>query len=262
VIYLVFYVISFVACIGGAICGIGGGVIIKPVLDAFAVLDVATVSFLSGCTVLAMTCYSIGRAMYKKKSVIDLRISTLLSIGAIGGGIIGKISFEYLSAIFSNNNKIGTVQGSALFFLTLGTMIYTINQDKIKTHKTSNIYSCMIIGLILGILSSFLGIGGGPINLVVLYFFFSMSSKVAAQNSLYIILFSQSASLLQAIMSNSVPEFGLLLFMGMVTCGILGGAMGGKINRKIDDRAVNKLFIMLMTIIMLVTAHNIYNYIQ
>ncbi len=43
----------------GAICGIGGGVIIKPTLDAFGVLSVSTISFLSGCTVLAMTCYSV-----------------------------------------------------------------------------------------------------------------------------------------------------------------------------------------------------------
>ena len=90
-VYLIFYLISFIACIGGAICGIGGGVIIKPVLDAFAVLDVATISFLSGCTVLAMTCYSVGRAMWKKESVINLRTSTPLAIGAIGGGIIGKL---------------------------------------------------------------------------------------------------------------------------------------------------------------------------
>ena len=46
------------------------------------------------------------------------------------------------------------------------------------------------MSITLGILSSFLGIGGGPINLVVLFFFFSMDTKTAAQNSLYTILFS------------------------------------------------------------------------
>ena len=55
VIYAVFFGVSFLASIVGAICGIGGGVIIKPVLDAFGVLDVSAISFLSGCTVLAMS---------------------------------------------------------------------------------------------------------------------------------------------------------------------------------------------------------------
>ena len=57
-IYLVFLIVCFGASIVGAICGIGGGVIIKPVLDSFGVLDVTAISFLSGCTVLSMTTYS------------------------------------------------------------------------------------------------------------------------------------------------------------------------------------------------------------
>ena len=57
--------------------------------------------------------------------------------------------------------------------------------------QVKNSLVCVAVGLTLGIMSSFLGIGGGPINLVVLYFFFSMETKVAAQNSLYIILIFQ-----------------------------------------------------------------------
>ena len=53
------YVIYFLICLGasilGAISGIGGGVIIKPVLDSLGTLNVSTISFLSGCTVLSMT---------------------------------------------------------------------------------------------------------------------------------------------------------------------------------------------------------------
>ena len=61
-VYLIFLIVSFGASIAGAICGIGGGVIIKPALDAVGVLDVATISFLSGCTVLTMSCYSVYKA--------------------------------------------------------------------------------------------------------------------------------------------------------------------------------------------------------
>ena len=60
-IYLIFLVVCFGASIVGAICGIGGGVIIKPVLDSFGVLDVTAISFLSGCTVLSMTCFHENR---------------------------------------------------------------------------------------------------------------------------------------------------------------------------------------------------------
>ena len=45
---LFFLIISLAASIVGAICGIGGGVIIKPLLDVTGLATVATSSFLSG----------------------------------------------------------------------------------------------------------------------------------------------------------------------------------------------------------------------
>ena len=56
---ILFFVVSFLASIAGAICGIGGGVIIKPTLDMFGLASVSTISFLSGCTVLSMRLYSL-----------------------------------------------------------------------------------------------------------------------------------------------------------------------------------------------------------
>lgn len=44
---LLYLVVSFLASVIGAICGIGGGVIIKPVLDLCGLASVSTISFLS-----------------------------------------------------------------------------------------------------------------------------------------------------------------------------------------------------------------------
>ena len=46
---LLFFVVSLAASVVGAICGIGGGVIIKPTLDVFGWASASTISFLSGC---------------------------------------------------------------------------------------------------------------------------------------------------------------------------------------------------------------------
>ena len=56
IMYAVFLLVSFGACVVGAICGIGGGVIIEPVLDSFGLLNVSTISFLSGCTFHSNPC--------------------------------------------------------------------------------------------------------------------------------------------------------------------------------------------------------------
>ena len=47
--YLLILMICFLASFIGAICGIGGGIIIKPFLDSYGVADVKTISFLSSC---------------------------------------------------------------------------------------------------------------------------------------------------------------------------------------------------------------------
>lgn len=258
--YVLFVLISFGASIIGAICGIGGGVIIKPVMDAFGVLSVAAVSFLSGCTVLSMSTYSIARSFLAKEKQIELRTATALAIGAAIGGIAGKQLFSIVSGWFAEADTVGAIQAVFLLLLTLGTLLYTLRKERIHTHTTKSLLICLLVGFILGLLSSFLGIGGGPINLVVLYYFFSMSSKQAAANSLYIIFFSQLSSLLLSIFNQTVPKVELPLLALMVLSGIAGGMLGRAVNQKIEDKVVDRLFILLMVIIMGICCWNIVRY--
>ena len=109
-------------------------------------------------------------------------------------------------------------------------------------------------------MSSFLGIGGGPINLVVLYYFFSMETKEAAQNSLYIILFSQAASTIRSVLTMDLAQVSVALIIGMVVCGICGGIAGRSINKHIDSERVDKLFIGLMVVIICINIYNIAKY--
>ncbi len=88
-----------------------------------------------------------------------------------------------------------------------------------------------------------------------------MDTKTAAQNSLYIILFSQIASLINTLATGNVPEFGIELLVIMVLCGILGGAAGRIVNRRMEASMVNQLFIGLMVVIMLICVYNIIQFI-
>ena len=173
---VVFFLICFFASIIGAICGIGGGVIIKPVLDAFGVMDVANISFLSGCTVLSMTTYSVIKSKLSGSSNIEQKTGLPLALGAAVGGLLGKWMFSFVSSLSPDKNKVGAVQAACLMLVTVGTLVYTLYKERIKTYHVTNLMACVAIGIFLGILSSFLGIGGGPINLVVLFFFFSMTT--------------------------------------------------------------------------------------
>lgn len=258
--YILFGVICFGASVIGAICGIGGGVIIKPVLDVFGVMSVAAISFLSGCTVLSMTTYSVIKSRKNKKSALDQTVGFPLAIGAAVGGVIGKNLFSMVSSMFADKDRVGAVQAACLLVVTAGTLLYTIYKNKIHTFHVTNRILCALIGCALGVMSSFLGIGGGPINLVVLFFFFSMTTKKAAENSLYIIFFSQLANLLVALGTRTVPEFPIGVLILMVCGGILGGMCGRKINSRIEEKTVDRLFIGLMSVIIFINVYNIFKF--
>lgn len=259
-ISLLVFAVCFLASVIGAVCGIGGGVIIKPALDALHILDVSTISFLSGCTVLSMTSYSVLRSRKSGSSSFDPQLGLPLSIGAAAGGIAGKQLFEMVKALSSDPDRVGAIQAAFLLIVTLGTLLYTIFKEKIPTHHIKNRLLCLLSGLILGVLSAFLGIGGGPINLVLLFGLFSMDTKTAAENSLYMIFFSQAASLAVSILSGTVPEFPLPLLLLMVCGGIGGGICGRSLNKKIDNKTVDKLFIALMVVMIIINIYNIFSF--
>ncbi|MBQ7859679.1 MAG: sulfite exporter TauE/SafE family protein [Faecalibacterium sp.] len=257
---VLFFVVSFLASTVGAICGIGGGVIIKPVLDLCGLASVSTISFLANCTVLAMTCYSVGRNLLSGESKVDLKTGTPLAVGAAVGGVLGKQLFGMVKAMFENQNTVGAVQAVCLALITVGTFVYTLYKQKIPTRQVQGAVPCVVIGLLLGIMSSFLGIGGGPINLVVLFYFFSMQTKLAAQYSLYIILFSQITSIATTFVTGSVPQFELPALVLMVAGGIGGGIAGRSLNKKLDNKAVDKLFLLLMAVIIGISVFNTFKY--
>ncbi len=159
--YLLIIPVTLLASMIGAVCGIGGGVVIKPVLDAMGVMSVNTVSFLSGCTVLCMTFYSVVMNLATRSIPIRMRISASVSFGAAMGGVIGKNGFQMVRNLFENKETVGAVQAACLFVLTFGTLLYTVNKQKIHTKQIESSGISILIGLILGIFSSFLGIGGG-----------------------------------------------------------------------------------------------------
>lgn len=254
-----YLIISLLASIAGAICGIGGGVIIKPTLDLFHLDSVATVSFLSGCTVLAMSVVSMLRS--RSGSVkVEPRRGTLLAVGGAVGGIVGKWLFEIIRGLAASDGLVGTVQSVLMILLTVGVLVYVLNKKRIHTLDVQNGAACAFIGLALGMMSAFLGIGGGPINLAVLYYFFSMDTKTAALNSLYIILFSQITSLASTLLGGSIPPFTWPALVSMVIGGVLGGFVGRAFSKRMSSHAVDVLFQILLIVITGISCYNLYSY--
>lgn len=251
-------ILYFVVCLGasilGAISGIGGGVIIKPILDALGTMQVSTISFLSGCTVLGMTTMTLYRNS-KAGIMPEKKRGTPLAIGAAIGGLLGKQLFDWVRVASGDPNMAGAVQSFVLAAVTVGVLIFTIQKSKITPFNIENTTVSLGIGFLLGALSAFLGIGGGPINLMILYLCFGLNSKEAAINSIYIILFSQGVSVAQTIFKG-IPEFVWLAFVMMVAGGVIGGTVGPIISKKLSLKGVDKIYLCMVVGIILISIYN------
>lgn len=250
------FLIALTASVLGAITGIGGGIIIKPTIDMIGLFEVSTISFLSGCTVLSMSIVSFLRNR-RLGIMVDKVKTTYLAIGSIIGGIGGKYIFDIIKTTYQNDALITFWQSSILAFLTIVVFIYTLCKYKIHTLNIENHLVSMLIGLFLGLTSSFLGIGGGPINLMVLSFFFSMDSKKAAISSIYIIMLSQISSILFSIVCNTIPSFQVFDLVIMAFGGVSGGLIGSAVMKKITGKGVDKAFLFVLIIVILICTYNI-----
>lgn len=256
---ILLFLISLFASSVGSVVGAGGGVIIKPVLDMIGILPVSTVSFCSGCTVLVMAVCSLLRGR-RNNLKLELRTSTILAIGAVIGGLAGKWLFEQVRSGFGSEQLLGAVQAYVLTVITIGVFLYVRNKHRIPSMRVKNVVATALIGVLLGVISSFLGVGGGTSNVAVLFFFFSMDAKQAAKNSLYIIVFSQISSILSAVMTNSVPGFQWVHLISMMCGGVLSAFVGAAITKRIDNRGVEKVLRILLLIIIAIDCYNVVKY--
>ncbi|MEG0330254.1 MAG: sulfite exporter TauE/SafE family protein [Longicatena sp.] len=251
-ITIIYFVVILIATFLGAIAGLGGGVIIKPILDFVGAHDINTISFLSSSAVFTMAFYSTIKQLFNKVK-LDYVVVLLISVGAIIGGNWGGSLFSYVLTIY-NPTIVKCAQSLILAVLLIAVLI-NVNGN-FKTYKIKNKILVVGVGLLLGIISTFLGIGGGPINVAVFIMFFSVDIKKATVYSIATILFSQGSKLVTIASTTGFGIFDLNLLWYTLPAALLGGILGTYINKKATTTIVHKIFIYSVVFIILL---NIYN---
>jgi len=247
--------VSFAASIVGAICGLGGGIVIKPVLDATGAVGVAEASILSSSTVLAMSISSLIKN-YRSGERFPLQLGLPLAIGAALGGLIGKTIFQAICR-FSGEGPAGFAQSLLLMLLTIGVLLYKLREDRIKPHIINSRVLAGFVGIFLGCFSALIGIGGGPINLLVLSYLLGMQGKEAVMSSLFIIAFSQTSALITSGVNGGFADFDILRLAGMIICGIGGGMIGSHIHRRISEKGNRGVLVGLLSVIIIICIFNL-----
>ena len=217
--------LGFVAGMLGSILGLGGGIIVVPVLTFFGyspTLAASSSLFAAFSNAVAST------ISYTKQKRIEYSIGLKLGLLSIPGTILGAyISSEITPSLF----KI-------LFGLVLIiSAIYIFINRKIESKQRNQSKQVMLFAIgasfFAGTISSLFGIGGGIVFVPLMVIAMGLSMKEAAPTSQFILLFASAAGLAaHSVLGH--PDFfqALLLAAGAFAGGFVGARLSVDIKEK------------------------------
>lgn len=254
---IIYFLVALFSTILGSSAGLGGGIIIKPVLDSLGDYALTTINLLSSSTIFIMSIVTVFYQL-KKKDKINPKNTIVVATGSVVGGIIGQKLMSFILSKDINIGLINNIQSIIIIILLISVFLYMRNKDNIKSYKINNILAIGLLGLFLGAISAFLGIGGGPINVAAFTILFSMTANEAARNSILVIFFSQGSKIISIAVTTGFSSYNLDMLPYMLVGGVLGGIIGYKINKAVSEKSIIKIFNSVTLSIILLNFYNIF----
>lgn len=263
--------IILIATMAGATCGMGGGVIIKPLLDACSSYSTFQINFVSSLCVMTMALSSLIKHFIGKTKFF-VKTSVFASIGALLGGVCGEYVFDAVkkSAILvlgeSADIQIKIVQNIVLaVFLVLILVLMLVKKWNFSYEQSKKrITSVFICCCVLGMISTFLGIGGGPINVCVLCVAMKSNTKEVTTISLLTVFWSQVAKYIKlaftgGFVSNVIFDMNLMWWtmLIMVVVAIIGGITGAALNKKLPLKIISNVYYIIICSVIALNLINI-----
>ncbi|MCI9353138.1 MAG: sulfite exporter TauE/SafE family protein, partial [Lawsonibacter sp.] len=217
--------------------------------------DAATIGVLSSITVFSMSVVSIGKQMLARTR-IPFATAIPLAIGSVAGGQLGQMMLSALTAGLPNP-RVTAVQNVALGLLILVVYWYMKHKQSIPGKHWDSLLPALLVGVFLGVCSSFLGIGGGPINVALIILLFSYDTKTATVCSLVAILFAQLSKLGSVALTTGFAAFDLRMAPVMIAGAVAGGFLGAGLNRRCRVETVEKAFNAVQLLVLGIAAVNI-----
>ena len=256
---LAFLTVGMIATTYGVLVGAGGGFIIGPVLILFFGWGNKEAV---GTSLVCVSVASISGAIsYLRLKIVDIRSAILFGIAAMPGAILAVIGLEKVdSGIFYILFSIMLLLTGLYVFWSPSKSEKIINEDDRKFNNKSKgwwrVYrnitptagdkfkynfiepSATAINTLFGFISSFFGIGGGPIRTPTLVYFFNFPVKVATATSVATMsIYTIFGSVAHFINGNVNTQAVLPLCLG----AIIGSQFGVIISKRLKGRLMMKL---------------------
>ncbi len=217
--------LGFAAGILGSMIGLGGGVIVVPVLTflGFPPTVAASNSLFAALSNAAASTLS-----YSKQKRIEYSLGIKLGLLSIPGTVLGAVmSTDVAPDIFKILFGLVLIASAAYIFLRKKL------EAKEKTISKQMIVFVIGASFFAGMISSFFGIGGGVIFVPLMVVGMGMAMKKAAPTSQMILLFaSLSGTVVHSLLGH--PDF---LQAGLLSIGsFIGGLVGARLSIDIRER--------------------------
>jgi len=264
VIYAI--IISFGSGVLGALLGLGGGVIMVPLL---VFLLHVPLHIAAGASIIAVVATSsAAAAAYVRDELTNMRLGMFLELATTFGAVTGA----FLTSITSEA-VLKVVFGLSLLY-AVTTMYYQMRKttrswvsrqndriadrlrldgsyndtarDELITYGVGRTPITFGISYLAGVVSGLLGIGGGGIKVPAMNVVSGVPMKVAVATSNFMIGVTAAASALVYIRNGFCDAF---ITAPVVLGTLLGASLGARLTRKVKGVFLKKVFVALLTVL-------------
>jgi len=252
--------------------GVGGGFLMTPLLFFIGIPPAVAVA--TEANQIVASSFS-GVLAHLRRKTVDLKMGTVLLTGGLIGAALGVVIFNYLKSQGQVDLLVRLcyvvflgVIGSLMFIESLNAIRKSrknAGPPKRKKHnwvhglplkmrfRVSGLYISVIpplmVGVLVGILSAIMGVGGGFIMVPAMIYLLGMPTKVVVGTSLFQIIFVTGFTTLLHATTNYTVDIALAVLL------LVGGVIGAQIGTRLGTYLkAEQLRILLALLVILVCA--------
>ena len=229
------------AGLAGALLGIGGGVVLVPLLVFGFDVPMEEAVPASLMCVVASSCAA--AAGYVDNRLSDIRLGLTLELTTVMGAIAGGLVAAYLAPAM-----VAVVFGLFTFYVALQILVIrSRTEEAVATTYTPTNYPLGLTGSFMaGGLSALLGVGGGPLKVPLMSYGMRVPFKVACATSNLMIGVTGAASVAAYAWRGHVK----LPLVSPLVVGVLAGAyLGSLLMPRVPTAVLKKVFALVLLVV-------------
>lgn len=251
---LILLVSAYLAGLLGSLTGLGGGVVVIPVLTLGFGVDF---HYAIGAALVASIATSSGSgSAYVKEGITNIRLGMFLEIATTIGAVVGAII-----AVWLNNSAIAIIYGCVLILTAAMQQRRKSDHDGVvgsdlarrlklfgtwpqrdgsfKAYQLRGVGGGFSVMLLAGVLSGILGIGSGVLKVIAMDGIMKVPFKVSTTTSNFMMGVTACASAVVYIQrGNIVPGIACPVLIGV----LFGALTGARLLKKLDVRLLRQIF--------------------